>query len=238
MAHSRQPQYPYSPPYPYPQRPKKLGPSGGLVACLLAIGGFVGCMGFCGEAMDNAGSHDGIEAASSEPAVAPGEGIAPPTGLGGGAAAAPSPAPASMSRWQYRHHTDEMSGGDVYLAAIESTNTVNFEFPYAGTQHATLLLRDHRRHGKDILFSIEQGQLMCSLSCRVLVRFDDHKPRRYRAVGPNDGSTTTLFLSPYGRFYRQLVKADRVRISVQAYQEGTHVFSFDLSHFDPKKFHP
>ena len=34
--------------------------------------------------------------------------------------------------WRYSHGADEMGKGNVHHAQISSTNTVNFDFPYAG----------------------------------------------------------------------------------------------------------
>jgi hypothetical protein len=142
--------------------------------------------------------------------------------------------------WEYRQNSDPMGKGDEYLAYILSTNTVNFSFPYAGEQHARLALRTHPRFGKDVIFSIERGQLLCPSyeDCNVLVRFDDEPPSNYSAVGSADNSTETIFIRNYKRFVGKLLKAKKVRISVNVYQQGAPVFEFDLGSFDPNKYRP
>ena len=131
-----------------------------------------------------------------------------------------------------------MSGQTEAIAAVESTNTVEFHFPYAGEQHATLFLRTHPRHGKDLILQIRKGQILCRSyeDCSVLVRFDDKKPESFSGVGPADHSTTSVFIRNYGRFYASMLKAKTVRISVPVYQEGAPIFEFDVAGFDAAKY--
>jgi len=133
-----------------------------------------------------------------------------------------------------------MSKGTTHHAWVLSSNTVNFDFPYSGEQHATLNLRDGPRYGKDVIFRIERGQILCHSyeDCTVLVRFDDGKASNYTAVGPADNSTETIFIRNYARFVGNLLKAKRVRISTNIYQEGAPVFEFDVSGFDQGKYKP
>jgi hypothetical protein len=144
------------------------------------------------------------------------------------------------SQWSYEQESDPMSNGTIYRAMISSTNTVEFDFPYEGAQRGTLYLRDKPSHGKDVIFRIEKGQILCPSyeNCTVLVRFDDGKAVNYSAVGPNDNSSETIFISNYNKFVEKLLKANRVRISVNIYQQGSPVFEFDVSGFDQNKFKP
>lgn len=144
------------------------------------------------------------------------------------------------SQWSYNQSADEMGNGTTYLANISSTNTVNFDSPYSGDQHAHLTLRIHPRYGKDVVFRIEQGQFLCNSyeDCVVLVRFDDGKAANFSAVGAQDNSTETIFIRNYSRFVERLQKAKRIRISANIYQEGAPVFEFDVSGFDPNKYKP
>jgi hypothetical protein len=144
------------------------------------------------------------------------------------------------SQWSYSHVADAMSKGTTYHAVVSSTNTVEFKFPYAGAQHARLNLRTDPRYGKDVIFSIERGQILCHSyeDCTVLVRFDDEQATNYSAVGAADNSTETIFIRNYDRFVGKMLKAKRVRISTNIYQEGAPVFEFDVSGFDLSKYKP
>lgn len=144
------------------------------------------------------------------------------------------------SQWLYAHDADPMSKGIRYSALVLSSNTVNFDFPYSGKQHAMLTLRVDPRYGKDVIFSIEKGQILCHSyeDCMVLVRFDDGKASNYTAVGAADNSTETIFIRNYGRFVESMLKAKKVRISTNIYQEGAPIFEFDVSGFDQNKYKP
>lgn len=144
------------------------------------------------------------------------------------------------SQWSYYQNSDDMGKGTVYTAHVSSTNLVNFDFPYSGEQHATLSLRTHPRWGKDLFFRIEKGQLLCNSydGCNVLIRFDDSAALTFSAIGPEDNSSEVIFIQNYGRFVEKMLKAKRVRIAVNVYQEGAPTFEFDVSDFDQAKYKP
>lgn len=133
-----------------------------------------------------------------------------------------------------------MSSETSYFATVVSTNEVEFGFPYGGSQNAYLTLRTHPRHGKDVIFRIERGQILCPSyeGCTVLVRFDEEPATKYSATGAADNSTETLFLQNYGRFAEKVLNSKRVRISAEIYQQGSPVFEFDVSGFDVKQYRP
>ena len=157
--------------------------------------------------------------------------------------AQPALAPESKlpgSQWSYHQSEDAMSKGAIYQALVSSSNTVNFSFPYAGAQKAELILRTHPRYGKDLVFRIERGQILCRSyeDCAVLVRFDDEQAVNYAATGAADNSTETIFIRDYARFAKKMLKAQRVRIAANIYQEGAPVFEFDVRGFDQNKYRP
>lgn len=143
-------------------------------------------------------------------------------------------------QWQYEATEDPMSGGKRFTASVRSSNSVSFDFPYAGAQHGTITIRSGPGKGKDVLFFIERGQILCPSyeGCSAQVRFDDEKPVRFRAVGPADHSSETIFLHDYSKFLAKLKKAKRVRLSVEIFQNGSPAFEFDVSGFDPVKYQP
>lgn len=173
-------------------------------------------------------------------AAAPGSDIDRPARVDG--TPVPSPEPKSEptgQQWQYDVSEDPMSGAKRYTATVRSTNTVSFGFPYSGAQRGTLTLRAKGK-GKDVLFYIEQGQILCPSyqGCSAQVRFDEEKPVRFSANGPADHSSETIFLSDEGRFISKLKKSKRVRLAVEIYQNGAPAFEFDVSGFDQDKFQP
>lgn len=155
-------------------------------------------------------------------------------------AAPTAPPPAPGSQWAYSQDPDPMGKGATYYARVSSTNTVEFDFPYAGTQRGNLFLRTHPRYGKDVIFQIERGQILCRSyqSCNVLIRFDNEEPSTFSAIGPSDGSSETILIRNYSRFTEKMFKAKQVRLAVNIYKQGAPVFEFDVSDFDKNKYIP
>jgi len=137
------------------------------------------------------------------------------------------------SEWRYAVVDDPM-GGQVGVAKVQSSNAFEFDFPYRGLQHATLTVRDDK--GTSVYVAVERGQFVCFMGCSVMVRFDDGKPQRWRAVGPSDHSTDTLFLRSEAKFLKQLKKARTVRFEAAFYQEGMRVLEFPVARFDAGQF--
>jgi hypothetical protein len=111
-----------------------------------------------------------------------------------GSAGSPDGSTHQTSSWDYSQLKTKWVDGKVYTATIESTNTINLDFPYNGEQHGLLLLREHPKHGKDVVLKIQRGQLLDSeYNDPVVVRFDSDKPLTFSSVGASDHSTETLF---------------------------------------------
>ena len=141
-------------------------------------------------------------------------------------------------QWNYSVSEQKMTGGSRMTASVESTNTVDFDFPYSGPQNGRLTLRTDPQYGKDVMFTIEKGQILCPSyeGCSVQIRFDDEKPGNYAAAGAADHSSNVVFLHDYNRFLNKLRAAKRLRLAVSIYQQGMPVFEFDLSGFDFDKY--
>lgn len=147
----------------------------------------------------------------------------------GGPTAQGSAEPARPSNWRYTDEPDKMGRGAVKTAATTSVNTISLDFPYQGAQHGTLMLRTHPEHGKDVMLLVERGQFLTGVyGCEVLVRFDESRPVRFRATGPADHSTTTLFIQGYPKFVAGLRGAQKVMIEAPFYQAGDQIFEFDV----------
>lgn len=153
-------------------------------------------------------------------------------------AAEPSETSTEGLQWTYNASEEQMTGGTRKMASVTSTNTVDFGFPYAGSQNGSLTLRVDPRYGKDVIFSIERGQILCTSynGCTVQVRFDDEKPTSFSASSAADHSSESIFLADYGRFLAKMRKAKRVRISPDIYQNGRPVFDFNVSGFNVDKY--
>jgi len=140
-------------------------------------------------------------------------------------------------QWRYFSNEDSMSGKSSKSASVTSSNSFAFDFPYQGTQKATLSIRRHPRHGNDVIFSIERGQILCHSygECRVRVRFDDEQARTFKGNEPADNSTEYVFIPGYNNFVQKLSKAKIVRVEVDVYRQGALVAEFNVEGFDPAK---
>jgi hypothetical protein len=135
-------------------------------------------------------------------------------------------------QWTYDQTTDEM-GRERYFATVRSTNTVNFEFPYGGEQHATLMLRSNRTDFKDVIFRIERGQFVgCEIEqCTLNVRFDQGPIRQFYALGTADHDSRIVFIQDVEDFMAAMRKAKVVHIEATFYQEGRRIFEFPVAGF-------
>ena len=134
--------------------------------------------------------------------------------------------------WLYHERQEPMGRGTIKSALVVSTNAVTFQFPYGGPQSAIFQLRTHPTWGKDVLLRLDRAQFLCHTfddSCRVTVRIDGGKPQTFRAVGPADHSTETLFIRGYDQLLSQLRKAKKLQVEAMFYRDGYHVFEFDVA---------
>jgi len=142
------------------------------------------------------------------------------------------------NKWSYSVRTDPMTSRKSRAASIQSENWVNFDFPYRGAQRATLTLRAHPSYGTDVIVSIEQGQILCSSykTCDIRVRFDDGTAQSWQGIGPEDNSSTSVFIRNYSRFLTLLRRSNEVRVQLPVYQEGAPIFEFHVAGFDSDRY--
>jgi hypothetical protein len=154
------------------------------------------------------------------------------------AAAAAAAKSADAAKWSYSASTDEMTGRTSRSASIQSENSVEFDFPYQGAQHATLTLRNHPSYGRDVILSIREGQILCPSydDCTIRVRFDDGSAERWTAAGAADHSSTHVFLRASSRFVERMRNSSVVRIQIPIYQEGSPTFEFRVGGYDHARY--
>lgn len=140
--------------------------------------------------------------------------------------------------WYYLPSKDEMTGKTTYSATLKSINELNLSFPYQGAQRGILTLREHPRHGKDMIFNIDKGQIICGRvsDCYVEIKFDDQPIKKYPASFPSDNSSNILFIEGYQELIIKLKQAKTLKLNVTIYQEGQHTFTFNVAGFSDEKF--
>lgn len=141
-------------------------------------------------------------------------------------------------KWTYDESTDPMTSRSTRRASIRSENTVNFDWPYSGPQHARLTLRTHPTYGRDVIFRIERGQIQCPSysGCTIRVRFDESPPVSWRANAAADHSTEVIFLSNHNGFIQRMRSAETVRIQIPVYRQGRPTFDFAVGGYSHDRY--
>lgn len=131
------------------------------------------------------------------------------------------------SNWSYRESHDELRNATNYRADIRSNNSHDFGFPYGNGNHLSITVRQHPEWGRDVIFKVDSGQLMCDIyDCRYTISFDGNA-EGLTLVPPQDHDSTVLFAKYPDAIIRKLKSSDRTIVELQFYQEGNRQFVFD-----------
>lgn len=140
-----------------------------------------------------------------------------------------TPAKQENNSWEYSEEIDEMTDKTTYIASINSTNEVEFGFPYEGGSSLRLILRDSPQYGKDIMISISSGQFNTDIyGTKIKVRFDDAPAFDVKCNEPSDVSSDVLFLTNYSKLIKLMKESKTLKINAEFFQEGVHTFTFDI----------
>lgn len=131
------------------------------------------------------------------------------------------------SSWDYSESIDEMTDKMTYFATIESENSVDFDFPYEGGSTLYFTLRQSPQYGNDIYIQISKGQFNSGVNgTNIKMRFDDNEFFTVHCNQPSDYSQDLLFLQGYKKIVNQLKNSEKMKISVEFFNEGERTFSF------------
>lgn len=134
---------------------------------------------------------------------------------------------AAQAQWKQSTSTDQMTGKKTVIATIDSKNSLNLAFPYAGSNKGRLMIRSHPRHGLDVIFEVQKGQIMChSDNCELLVRFDDEEPQTLNGSRSTDNSSTVVFLPNAEAFVEAARRAKRILVQATYFRNGPQVLTF------------
>lgn len=133
------------------------------------------------------------------------------------------------STWSYTESVDEMTEVTNYFATCQSTNEVEFEFPYAGGSHLSLVVRNMGKKN-EILFSISNGQFNSGIDGqKITLKVDGGEPFKVNCNGANDGSMDVLFVSNASNLLEKIKAAKTLKVQVEFFQEGDKTFDFDVA---------
>jgi hypothetical protein len=130
--------------------------------------------------------------------------------------------------WQYVEESDPMTSKTTSSAILRSSSSLNLSAPYSGTNFGGLVVRKHPRYGTDVVFKIDQGQLMCSSisGCPIKVRFDDGDPMNFSGTEAADHNPTVVFINEKQRFIAAASKAKHILVQVNIFHNGAPVIEF------------
>ena len=146
-----------------------------------------------------------------------------PTGI-------PTPDDVVKPEWNMGNDVDSVSGKESKVAIMDSTNQVEMDFPYNGGSTGSIIIRKHPRFGKDVIFKVSKGQLLCDISdgCSVSVRFDDKPAFQVHANEPSDHSSDTLCLSGYDRLVKEIKASKKMIVEANFFQNGLRTYEFAI----------
>lgn len=136
----------------------------------------------------------------------------------------------TVAQWKYLSEQDPMHSKPTVAAVVTSSESLALPFPHQGKNFGHLHVRQHPRHGLDVLLVVDKGQLMCSQvsGCSLLVKFDDSTPLKLQGVEPSDGSSRMIFWPSSGakRFIEQAKKAQQILVQATFFQAGSPLLTF------------
>ena len=134
--------------------------------------------------------------------------------------------------WSYENEVDEMDGSTTKRAIIESSNEVEFDFPYQGGSTLGICVRKTKKYGSEVLISISNGQFLSNDyngTNYVTVRFDNNAPVKFLTTEPADYSSDVLFLENSKKFIKLAKNAKTIKIEAPFFNEGSYVFTFNAN---------
>lgn len=132
------------------------------------------------------------------------------------------------SAWDYSETTDEMTDAVTYFAVNESTNEVDFDFPYNGGSKLSVNIRNKGKKN-EIIFSISKGQFNAGIDGQALtIRIDEGSAFKVNCSVSNDGSSDILFVNNPSKLLASIKSAKTMKVQAEFFQEGLKTFDFNV----------
>lgn len=134
--------------------------------------------------------------------------------------------------WQYETIRDPMTDKQARIASLESNLSLRLEAPYGGRNMASLIVRQHPRHGLDAIFRVDKGQIMCRSyddGCALQIKFDSGNPIRFSGLEAADHDPRVVFIRDAKRFVAAAGKAKRILLQANFFHNGSPIIEFHSS---------
>lgn len=132
-------------------------------------------------------------------------------------------------KWIYENEKDDMTDEIRHIARITSRDIARLDFPYEGGTYLTLYVR--KQGNKQAVFvSSSNGQIHDDYRNPIMtVRFDDDEPINFGVSESSDNESTIRFINSPDKFIERLKKSKKLKIQVEYYSNGRHVFTYDTN---------
>lgn len=112
-------------------------------------------------------------------------------------------------------------------AELESDNAIDQQAPYSST-HGYLTIRSSHTGGADILFHIENGQVLCHgfMNETLRLKVDDKAIEKIKCATPSDGDSKYAFIESEKHVLSEIIRSKKVVIQPTIFQAGDPQFVF------------
>lgn len=130
------------------------------------------------------------------------------------------------AKWRYSEDKDAM-GTITHAADLESENAIDQQPPYS-TTHGYLTIRSNHKGGANILFHIDNGQILCHgfMNETLRMKVDNRGIEKIRCATPSDGDSKYTFIENEKHVLSELIGSKKVVIQPTIYQAGDPQFVF------------
>ncbi len=138
-------------------------------------------------------------------------------------------------QWIYTSKVDPMNDTTSYLSDLSSNNSESLGHDWRDSTRMNIYLSASGQ-SRSVGLAVQQGLFSCTSyrDCTINIRFDNAKPVAFRARASDDSQL--IFLNDYHGFIARMMKAKKMLIEASFYQEGNHVFEFDVQGFDADRY--
>ena len=137
--------------------------------------------------------------------------------------------PQKKSNWKYQSQLVGIDKVEMKFLTTRSLNSLNLNFPYNGKNYGEITFRNSEKHGIEILFSIDKGQIQCGLYvCEGRIKFDNSQSIEFDGDEPSSRSNDTIFIRKNDNVIELFKTSKKVFIEVPLYREGNQILEFNI----------
>ena len=130
--------------------------------------------------------------------------------------------------WRYTQDIDKMDSSVTKFAINDSTNEVQFEFPYNWWSSFEITVREWS-DGEKVLLSVSKGQFLSTIGWwEARIKFDDQEPFMVWVSWTSDYSSDVLFLGSEKRLIEGMKTSNKMMIETEFYDAWKKIAEFNV----------